>query len=61
MAIREGFNGEANLNYLLSPEWLLQGGYRFQLYPVKPEGIDETFKDVFHGLTIGPVYTIRDI
>jgi len=59
-----GFNAEANISYLLSPEWILQGGYRFQRFNVEfgeSEGIDETFTDTFHGLTIGAVYTIRDI
>ena len=59
-----GFNAEANLSFLLSPQWIMQGGYRFQRFSVEfaeTDAPDETFTDTFHGLTIGAVYAIRDM
>ncbi len=55
-----GFNGEASLNYQPTSNWILQLGYRYQIFQLEarsPERWEETkSNDITHGFIFSAVY-----
>jgi hypothetical protein len=53
-----GYNGEANISYLILDNILLQGGYRHQRTHSKCDERNLDEWDVFHGITFSAVYLV---